>query len=130
MNKARLLLVDDNDLLVESLSIPLRAAGYDVHTCSDGEAALQMLGEVQPDIVVIDLLMPRREGIETIIEIRRSHAEIGIIAMSGMAASGPVDFLRMAGEFGADAWLRKPFTPKQLIALIEDVAARRRPAPA
>ena len=82
---------------------------------ANGDQALAQLKQRRFAAVVIDIIMPEREGIETILEMRKHWPETFIIAMSGGGRIGPEDFLKLALMVGADRTLKKPFTPTQLI---------------
>lgn len=96
-------------------------SGFSVLVASDGEEALSLLSGEQVDLVLTDLIMPNREGIETIVELRRSPSPPRIIAISGGGRSADADFLQMAAMLGADDTLRKPFSRADLIAKINAV---------
>lgn len=113
---ASLLIVDDQDMVRQTLRLALEAQGHDVRVAWDGEEALRLYREAPADIVVTDLVMPNKEGIETICELRRWAPDAKIIAMSG---SGWVDFLDIALKLGADHVLRKPFDMRKLVALVD-----------
>lgn len=117
----RVLVVDDDDLVRETLRNYLATSGFDVLVASDGEEALALLTHEAVDLVLTDLIMPNREGIETIVELRRQESPPKIIAISGGGRSADADFLHMATMLGADDTLRKPFSRGDLIAKINDV---------
>ena len=91
------------------------ALGIDFEEAEDGNQALAKLERRRFDAVVIDIIMPKREGIETIMEMRKLWPETFIIAMSGGGRIGPEDFLKLALMVGADRTLKKPISPTQLI---------------
>ena len=128
--KPRILLIDDDRAVLRALEIIFLDLGYDVQTAHDGEKGLQHFCADQPDIVVTDILMPNKEGIETIIQMRRLRADAKIIAMSG---GGPMDkrpLLAMAAKLGADRVLLKPFDPEQIAELVQSLHAPGYPHPA
>lgn len=102
----------------------LESIAADLHEASDGGEALRAIGESQPDILIIDLLMPGVEGLEAIAAVRRRWPQVAIIAMTGGGIKGDFRFLPMAEKLGADASLQKPFTARQLAeAVAEAVTA-------
>jgi CheY-like chemotaxis protein len=115
-----ILIVDDEDLIRSTLSKALEMSGFRVATAADGNEGLRLYEELKPDVLVTDILMPAKEGIETILELRRKGARIPIIAISGGDRSGNQFFLDIADRLGATHVLPKPFRPAQLIALIND----------
>jgi CheY-like chemotaxis protein len=99
------LVVDDEALVRHTLEAQLKRHGCTVLQAGDGDAALRALEASSMDVVLIDLVMPGKEGIETIIEMRRRFPGVKIVALSG--AFGGL-FLQMARQLGADAVLEKP----------------------
>ncbi len=112
------LVVDDDPVLGGLISRGLRGVGYNVAEATDGNKAISALETATYDAVVIDIIMPDREGVETIIEIRARWPKIKIIAMSGGGRMDPDMFLNLAGTFGADALLKKPFKLQNLLDLL------------
>lgn len=117
-----ILVIDDDEMVLETVSAVLRSAGYRVTTALNGEAGLVEFARNRVDVVITDIIMPIKEGIETIAEFRRRYPEIKIIAMSGGGRWGNLDYLRMAKKFGADAIISKPFTGEAVLQLVEDLA--------
>lgn len=120
---ASVLLIDDDDLIQATLKAALELAGYDVAVAGNGRDGLRKFSAHRPDIVITDIIMPEQEGIETILAIRKLDQTIPIIAMSGGASLGSVDFLAAALSFGATRILNKPFGPKALISAIQECMA-------
>jgi len=114
------LVVDDEPLIRELFGTALIAAGMACDSASDGNGALIKLEQRLYDALVIDIIMPDREGVETIIEVRKRWPEMFIIAISGGGRVGPEDFLKLAKAVGADRTLTKPFTPSQLLATLAE----------
>ena len=119
---ARILVVDDEEPVRRCLRAVLEEAGYSVAEAADGLRAIEELRRATPDLVITDLVMPEREGIETIQALRRDHPSLGIIAISG---AGEGRYLPMARLLGADATLPKPANPKQVLAEVERVLGTR-----
>jgi DNA-binding response OmpR family regulator len=117
------LVVDDDPVLAGLISRGLSGAGYEVGEAIDGNKALKALETKTYDAVVIDIIMPDREGVETIIEIRERWPGIKIIAMSGGGRMDPDMFLNLASTFGADALLKKPFRLRELLELLPPIGA-------
>lgn len=120
---ARILVVDDEDDVRFTLVQALATAGHDCIEASDGELALRRIADSDVELVVTDLLMPNREGLETIMEIRANRADIKIIAISGGGRVRNVEFLEAAKRLGADAYLRKPFRLAELTRAVDDCLA-------
>ena len=117
------LLVDDDIELLRQLAIAFLRAGYEVQCAVDGEKALAQFDAAAPDAVVIDLIMPVREGIETIIAMRARRPDAKILAISGGLRRSPETFLSMALRLGADAVLPKPFLPSEAVAAVRRLLA-------
>lgn len=111
------LLVDDEALVRHSLDAGLRLSGYQVLHAGDGDEALDVLSAAPVDVVVTDLAMPQREGIETIIEIRRRFPHVKVIALSGVFGGF---YLGMARQLGAVAALSKPVRTELLRRTVDD----------
>jgi len=116
-----ILLIDDDVAVLRTLEIMLGDRGYDVVTAKDGVEGLRLFQKNHPDLVITDLVMPEKEGIETIIEMRRERPDAKIIAISGGGRMHNERFLEMAASLGAAAVLPKPFMPDELAAKIEEV---------
>ena len=118
---ARILLVDDDEQFRNMLSETLKGAGYQVLEARDGAEGLKFYREHGTDLIITDLIMPEKEGLETIQELRRANPEVKIIAMSGGGRSGPTDYLKIAKTFGARQVLAKPFSREEILTAVEDV---------
>ena len=121
---ARILLIDDSEDLRAMLGDELVAAGYEVTAAANGHAGLEAVREAHVDVVVTDIFMPERDGLETIAELRRDFPRIKVIAISGGSSrlrNQRTDHLAIAQDIGADEVLRKPFKPAQLLETIERV---------
>lgn len=105
----RILLVEDNDYLRAALVKMLEQAGYNVSEAENGEVAMDILALGHFDLVITDLLMPEKEGIETIAAIKRQNSKLPIIAISGGGCLEPQAYLDAAIDFGANMALAKPF---------------------
>lgn len=120
---ATILLVDDDEQFRTMLSEVLRRAGYEVQQACNGNEATRMYRSHQTDLVITDLIMPDKEGLETIREIRQNNPGVRIIAMSGGGRNGFVNYLRVAKAFGAQVVLDKPFSHKEILDAVRDVLA-------
>ena len=118
---ARILLVDDDEQFRNMLSETLREAGYEVVEAHEGAEGLRFYHEHGSDLIITDLIMPEKEGLEIIQEIRRHDPETKIIAMSGGGRHGPYDYLKIAKTFGARQVLAKPFSRQEILTAVEQV---------
>jgi len=114
----RALVIDDDDFVRATIAAILETAGYDVIEASDGQQGLQQFLRNAVDLVITDILMPSKEGIETIVDIRQRDREVRIIAVSGGGNIGSGSVLHAAQRLGADAVLSKPFTKDELLAKV------------
>jgi two-component system response regulator MtrA len=112
--KGRILVVDDDASLAEMLSIVLRQEGFDSELCGRGDEALAAFRDYRPDLVLLDLMLPGRDGIEVCKQIR---AESGVPIVMLTAKGDTVDVV-VGLESGADDYVVKPFKPKELVARI------------
>jgi len=123
----RILVIDDDDLLRGALRIVLEGAGYEVMEAGDGEAGLAMHREHGADLVLVDIFMPERDGLEVIRELCSLSPQPRILAMSGGGQTGQIEILKAATALGASRALRKPFVPRDLLAAIHELLGAQRP---
>lgn len=107
--------IDDDESVRQTVGRILRGAGYAVVEAKDGEVGLRVVERELPAMIVTDIVMPNREGIETIREAKQRFPSIPIIAISGGGRLGPDGFLELAVKLGADDCLAKPFRPAELL---------------
>ncbi len=124
---AQILIADDEDGLRFILRRMLAVAGHEVREVTDGDAAIACLRTYPAQLAIVDLFMPGKEGIETIMEIRRLYPEVKIIAMSGGSPKTGSSFLGMAQKLGAHRTLGKPFSADELFLVVDNLLAP--PAP-
>lgn len=124
---ARIVLVDDTELLREALQVVLERAGHDVVTAGSGLGIEGVVAQHKADLVITDMLMPGRDGVETVMALRRRHPGVRIIAMSGGGNRGNLD-LGMAKKLGVSVTLTKPFEPEELIDRVTEILAGPSPA--
>jgi len=118
---SRVLIIEDNEDVRTMLVLKLQLEGFDVVGARNGTGALDLLGRQAVDVIVTDLFMPDKDGIETIEEVRRKYPLAKIVAMSGwQSAQGP-NYLDVAREIGATRTLRKPFDPDELVRIVREV---------
>jgi DNA-binding response OmpR family regulator len=120
----RILVVDDDAAVRDSIATVLDAAGFQVDQADHGASGMRLLRANEPDLVITDILMPHKEGIETIREIRAVLPQTPIIAISG-SVEPRADYLKMAQSFGASAILAKPFDPAVLLEHVNRLLSAR-----
>ncbi len=123
-NKPKLLLVDDEHAITTNLAPILERAGMQVSVASDGEEALKTASEVHPDLLILDILMPKMDGREVLRRLRKAGDWTAVILLTQVGDSVE---RAMALEEGADDYLNKPFDPHELVARVRAVLRRARP---
>jgi len=121
--KPRILVVDDEPDALELIGFNLRTAGFDISTAEDGEQALKMARALQPDLILLDVMLPEIDGLEVCKIIRRDPAISGIPVIMLTAKAAEVD--RVLGlELGADDYVTKPFSPRELVLRVKNMLKR------
>jgi len=118
-----ILVIDDDVLICNVLRHTLEKSGYRVTAAHNGRKALAAHKAAPADLVITDMIMPDMEGIETIMEFKRSSPAMKIIAMSGGGMGKGGDYLSIAKKFGVHRILPKPFTMQNLTAAVTEVLA-------
>lgn len=122
---ALILVVDDDDQVRAMLQTTLTRAGHDVLDAPDGKQAIELFRQQPADLVIMDIIMPEKEGLETILELKREFPAVQIIAISGGGRLGPESYLESARRFGAARAFIKPIDREELLAAIEDLLGSR-----
>lgn len=114
-----LAVVIDDDAQVRCLvAMMLARAGYEVAQAKNGEEGIELCNALEPEVVVTDIFMPRRDGIDVLREVKAHAKQPRVVAISGGSPRLQVDFLSVADKMGADAVVPKPFTPSQLLQAV------------
>jgi two-component system alkaline phosphatase synthesis response regulator PhoP len=122
----KILIVDDETSILKVVDYALTEAGYEVHKAQDGPGAEFMFGQVQPDLVILDVMLPGKSGLDVARDLRTT-SDVPIIMLS--ARGDEVD--RILGlEFGADDYVTKPFSPRELVSRVKAILRRVENAPA
>ena len=120
----RILLVDDENDILEFLSYNLKNEGFQVLTCNDGKTALSLLDDFMPNLIVLDVMMPGMDGVETC-EIIRANSNYDNIIIAFLTARSE-DYSQVAGlEAGADDYINKPIKPKVLVSRVKALLRRK-----
>lgn len=117
----RIMVVEDDKAVRELLQEILKRAGHEVIAARNGKEAIALYQDTPADLVITNILMPEKEGLETIQEMRRDDPDIKIIAISGGGQIGPADYLEIARRFGARRTFSKPFDRKELLAAVDEL---------
>ena len=120
-NNYHIMLVDDDKAIREMLKDMLEDAGFKVDTMEDGQQAIDNFNKELYHLVITDIIMPEKEGIELIIHLKKVAPAIKIIAISGGGRGKPEDYLLNAEILGADATFAKPFSPAKLLEKVKNL---------
>lgn len=123
---ALVLVIDDEPLMRRTVRTALERAGHTVEEAQDGNEGLHKFSELNPDLVLTDIVMPHREGVETIGELRKLDRDVPIIAMSGGGSASSGLFLDLAQRLGATCTVGKPLRNAHLLSLVDDCLRSRR----
>jgi CheY-like chemotaxis protein len=118
---ARILIIDDDKMVLNMLRQVLEGAEHTVVEAPNGEVAMRLWREQPADLIITDILMPEKDGLEVIRELRRECPTVKIIALSGGSRKVHFDALDVAKRFGAMSTLEKPFELKTLLASVDTV---------
>ena len=120
-NLGRVLVVDDDDVIRQLISVNLELEGFDVSTAVDGQDCLEKVKDVRPDVVTLDIMMPRLDGWEAASRLRADPdtADIKVVLLSARAQEAD---LERGSRIGVDAYLTKPFDPDELIDIVRRLA--------
>src|SRR3954447_6152416 len=121
MGAGRVLVVDDDDVIRQLITVNLELEGFDVVTAVDGQDALDKVKEARPDVVTLDVMMPRVDGWEAAARLRADPetAHVRVILLSARAQEADI---QRGESIGVDAYLTKPFDPDELIATVRRLA--------
>jgi CheY-like chemotaxis protein len=128
---SKILVLDDEPSILLMIKKMLEKAGYEVIIASNGKEGMRLFESEKPDMVITDIIMPEKEGLETIFELRRMHPDLKIIAISGGGRISPDGYLPGAKLLGANMVFQKPLVQKDFLAavasLLDDPKAKKFP---
>jgi len=119
----RILIVDDDDQFRTMLRRVLEKEGYQVFEASDGRQGLSSFRNLRTDLVITDIIMPEKEGVETIAALRKEFPSVKIIAVSGGGRNAPGDYLMLANKLGAKVTMEKPLDRATLLQEVRQLTA-------
>jgi DNA-binding response OmpR family regulator len=112
------LVIDDDPVVCAVIERVLEGDGFSVTSAGDAQTGISRFTEMNPDLVIVDILMPGKEGMATILELREAKPDARILAITGGGNFAAGDVLRIAELLGADNSLKKPFEPSALLAVV------------
>ena len=118
-----ILIIDDNSEFRETLCDILKREGYQTVEASEGDEGINIIKNNHIDLVITDMIMPGKEGIETIIELRETFPDVKIIAVSGGGRHLPETYLNIANKFGVDFAFTKPLKTKVFLNAVAQLIA-------
>ncbi len=116
-----ILIVDDEEQMRLALRRMLEREGYSVREAENGDKAIRIHREKQADLIITDIIMPDKEGLGTIVEIKNEFPNTKIFAMSGGGKNAPEQYLRMATGLGVDRVFIKPFNREKILSAVAEV---------
>jgi len=116
---ATILVIDDDELVLEAVRIVLEGDEHTVSTAMDGIEGMRLVNQHPYDLVITDLIMPNKEGMGVLIDIKQSFPSLKVIVISGGGRISPESYLGDAKTLGADGTLAKPFSYRDLIACVD-----------
>ena len=119
---ATVLVIDDDREVRDFLVTVLERAGHVVTAASNGRDGVAKFREEPSQVVITDIIMPEKDGIETILDLRREHPDLKVIAISGGGRTTPENYLHSARLLGADKAIRKPFKNDEILAAVAELA--------
>ena len=125
---ARILVIDDDQAVRLTIQLVLARAGHEVTLAENGRQGVDLFGDDDFDLLIVDIFMPGMDGLETMRDIHRLRPAVPVVVISGYAFRTPLetvpDFLKMAEKLGAVRTLRKPFKPQELLSIVADALDR------
>jgi DNA-binding NtrC family response regulator len=118
---ARILVIDDDIQILEMLRQTLEHEGYEVIDAHDGKEGMKLYREAPTDLIITDIIMPEKEGIETIMELKRGFPDVKIIAISGGGQIAPEECLYLAKKLGAQRTFTKPVPRQDMIKAVKEL---------
>jgi DNA-binding response OmpR family regulator len=117
----RVLVVDDDEVIRQLIAVNLTLEGFEVETAVDGKDCLEKVGDVKPDVITLDVMMPRLDGWVTATQLRRNPETAGIKVVL-ITARAQEDDRSRGRQIGVDAYLTKPFDPAEMIRVVRELS--------
>lgn len=117
----KILIIDDEPFILSMLKKMLERAGYHVDLAENGKVGLEQFDIIVPELVITDIIMPEKEGLGIIREMKKRNPDLKIIAISGGGRVSATDYLNTAEIFGADRSFQKPFTKEEIVGAVKEL---------
>ena len=117
----RILIIDDDPQILDMLGQVLEREGYDIVKASNGREGIKLYRENPVDLIITDIIMPEKEGIETIFELRKDFPDLKIIAISGGGRIDPEEYLFVAQKLGVQRTFAKPIARAELLKAVREL---------
>ena len=118
---AHILIIDDDPQILDMLGQTLKREGHEVVEALDGKEGLKLYRENPTDLIITDIIMPEKEGIETIMELQRDFPDVKIIAISGGGHNSADQYLSLARKFGVQRTFAKPISREELLKAVREL---------
>jgi DNA-binding response OmpR family regulator len=112
---AHILVIDDEQAITSALRQILERTGHQVSVAANGKVGMDLYAAYPVDLIITDILMPEKDGVEIVMQLRKRSSTVKILAMSGGGRHGLTDLLHVAKKLGADGIIYKPFTTQQIL---------------
>jgi CheY-like chemotaxis protein len=117
----KILVVDDEPLVRKMLRQVLERAGYEVLEATNGKEGAKLFRETPADLIILDIIMPEQDGLQTIMKLRQDFRHVKVIGISGGGQSGPESYLEMASMLGAARTFAKPIDNDELLETVREI---------
>ena len=121
---AKIYVFDDEESILMMLKKLLEREGHEIVTATNGKEGIELFEKGKPDLLITDIIMPEKEGLETILQLRKKFPDLKIIAISGGGRIGPDEYLPVAKLLGASAVFQKPLIPKEFLQTIANLLSK------
>jgi len=118
---AKIIVIDDEPSILLMLKKMLEKAGHEVDIALNGSDGFELFEKFKPDLIITDIIMPQKDGLEVVLELRRKHPDLKIIAISGGGRIHPEGYLPSAKHFGADLIFQKPLVQKEFLQAVSNL---------
>ena len=118
---AKIIVIDDEPSILLMLKKMLEKAGHEVDIALNGSDGFELFEKFKPDLIITDIIMPQKDGLEVVLELRRKHPDLKIIAISGGGRIHPEGYLPSAKHFGANMIFQKPLVQKEFLQAVSSL---------